>query len=210
MDRYRKYNEKENIESSVFVMNTEESALSFVDEGNEYLNNLFEKLINEYDFPVDRAAIFYLFDRDAKSNTNHAFIKELIDSLSHSRESNGYSRQGLILLSYPSIESFVTSNFISDTHMLAFETGKDLKRYLNEKKIIQNNIDVESLVHAVFEMEKAFIHLGITNYDLDNFKATNQTIFTKQEQYATANNAYRLLSLLSIVLLDLGLVEVEH
>lgn len=38
-------------------------------------------LINEYHFPVDKASIYYLFDRDPLSNTDAKAIQQYIDTL---------------------------------------------------------------------------------------------------------------------------------
>lgn len=111
---YRKYNSKENATSQVFVINAEESNIKYIEKDNEFLNNLFKELIENYDFDIDNAAIFYLFDRDNQSNTNADMIKDLIKSLANSRENKDFLRQRLLLLSYPSIESFTLSNFQRD------------------------------------------------------------------------------------------------
>lgn len=210
MEKYRKYNEKEDILSSVFVINSEESAIKFVDDENEYLNKLFGKLIEEYKFPVDRAAIYYIFDRDVKSNTDRGHIESLIQQLSHARDSNGFSRQGLMLLSYPAIESFVASNFIENSVSLEFETGNELKAHLDEHKLNQSRIDEDTLKKAVEEMERAFHHMDINEYDLDEFGPTNLSIFHTQELHYDSHQKYKLLCLLSIVFLDLGMIEIEY
>lgn len=208
MSKYGKYNEQEGIQSSVFVINTKESAISFIDETDEFLDSMFEKLIEDYQFPVDRAAIFYIFDRDVKSNTDPLFIRGLLRSLSSSREDNGFNRQGLLLLSYPSIESFVATNFIENSIELSFETGDELKYYLHDQKINQSKISEESIKRAVIEMEDALKKLGVTEYDLDHFSDTNLFIFNLQEEEYIVNGRFRLLSLLCILLLDLGLIDV--
>lgn len=134
LERYKPYNRKENPTSSIFVINTEESNIKDVEDANGYLDNVFIKLINKYNFPVDKATIFYIFDRDNKSNTDKAIIEELLSKLNNSRESNeDYDRQGLLLLSYPSIESFTASNYIKDCFNVEIETGNELKQYLNDK-----------------------------------------------------------------------------
>ncbi|CAH1201537.1 hypothetical protein PAECIP111893_01647 [Paenibacillus plantiphilus] len=208
MLKYGKFNEQEGIQSSVFVINTKESAISFIKETDEFLDSMFEKLIEEYQFPVDRAAIFYVFDRDVKSNTDSVLIRDLIRSLSSSRENNGFFRQGLLLLSYPCVESFVASNFIENSFELSFETGDELKQYLNNQKINQSKITEDSIKMAVTEMENALKQLGVAEYSLDHFSDTNLFIFNLQEEHYIINQKYRLLSLLCLILLDLGLIEV--
>ena len=44
---YRKYNSKDNPLSQVFVLNAEESNIKYIAKDNEYLNNLFVRLIEE-------------------------------------------------------------------------------------------------------------------------------------------------------------------
>ena len=208
-EKYKKYNKKEDILSSIFVINTKESAISHIDN-YAYLETIFEKLYNDYKFPVERASIFYIFDRDIKSNTDSKFIENLISSLSNSRENKDY-RPGLFLLSYPCIESFVASNFISNSFELEFEKGEDdLKIYLETKKINPCRICEDSLKLAVEEMEKMLCEIGIAEHDLDDFAPENLKVFNFQEQFYSQKNKYKLLSLLSIVLLDLGMVQIEE
>lgn len=64
-----------------------------------------------YDFDIDDAAIYYLFDRDPESNVNPDLIKSLIAMLTNSRDNENYMRGGMLILSYPSIEAYEISNF---------------------------------------------------------------------------------------------------
>lgn len=210
LERYKPYNRKENPTSSIFVINTEESNIKDVEDANGYLDNVFIKLINQYNFPVDKATIFYIFDRDNKSNTDRAIIEDLLSKLNNSRESNeDYDRQGLLLLSYPSVESFTASNYIKDCFNVEMETGNELKQYLNDKNISYQKINGETFKAAVGEMIKALNLIGIDEYDLDNFKDTNLNIFNYQEENYKKNKKYKLLSLICLALIDLGLVTIE-
>ena len=62
--------------SRVAVINTKESNIRDITENESYLDDLFDMLITEYNFPVDQAAIYYLFDRDPESNTDVDRIKD--------------------------------------------------------------------------------------------------------------------------------------
>ncbi len=210
LGRYSKYNTKSNLNSSVFVINTENSSIKSINDANYYLDNLFVTLIEKYRFPVNKSAIFYIFDRDVKSNQDAEFIANLIKRLTNSRESNGFNMQGLLLLSYPSIESFILSNFNQNCFDFEFELGKTLKRYLCSNQISEHKIKESTLYLAVDEMLNALKKLGIYTYDIDNFGETNLTIFNKQEDYYLINQTYRLLSLVCMALIDLGIVEIEE
>lgn len=50
------------------MINTKESNIRDITENESYLDDLFDMLITEYNFPVDQAAIYYLFDRDPETN----------------------------------------------------------------------------------------------------------------------------------------------
>lgn len=211
LERYRPYNKKENPTSSIFVINTEESNIRDIKDANGYLDNLFIKLINEYNFPVDKATIFYIFDRDNKSNTDEAIIKELLYKLNNSRDSNeDYDRQGLLLLSYPSIESFTASNYIEDCFNIEMETGNKLKQYLHNKNINYQKINEETFRLSVEEMNKALDMMGINEYNLDDFRDTNLNIYNYQEDNYKINGKYKILSLVCLALIDLGLVIIEN
>lgn len=52
--------------------------------------------------------------------------------------------------------------------------------------------------------------IGVSDYDLDNFGVSNRKIFDYQENYYGNNKMYKILSLLCIVFIDLGLIEIEE
>ena len=56
--------------SKVAVINTRESNIRDISENELYLDEIFDVLRDQYHFPVDQSAIYYLFDRDPKSNTD--------------------------------------------------------------------------------------------------------------------------------------------
>ncbi|UZP02616.1 hypothetical protein JW813_12950 [Clostridium botulinum] len=204
---YKKYNSKINDLSKVIVINTEESNIKFVDEKNEYLNQLFEKLIDEYRIDVSNAAIYYIFDRDSHSNTDKVLINNLLSTLKNSRENDDYYMQGLLLLSYPAIESFTLSNFDIESYLKVFDKGSEVKEYLASNKLNQKDINEESLLQAVNQFDLALKRLEIETYDIDNFGDTNKVVFEKQEELYSKDKKYNILSLLSIALIDLQLID---
>lgn len=211
LDRYVPYNKQENSTSSVFVINTEESNIKDIKDANGYLDNLFIKLINDYDFPVDNATIYYLFDRDESSNKDKEIIKELIFKLSNAKESNGdFDKPGLLLLSYPAIESFTASNYIENCFEIKLKLGKELKQYLHERSINYQHINAETLKAATLELNKAVEKMGVAEYDLDNFQSTNLDIFNFEENNFENTKKYRLFSSLCLALIDLGLITITE
>lgn len=204
---YHKYNSKENPTSQVFVINAEESNIKNIEKNNKYLDKLFKELIENYDFNIDNAAIYYLFDRDNKSNMDVEFIENLLSILVNSRD-NGYERQGMLLLSYPSIEAFTISNFVENSFSEKISTGHKLKQFLHNCKINQSQISEETLMCATKEMLWALKEIGIDEVDVDAFGECNKNVFEYEEQEYSNESVYRVLSLLTIALIDLGLIEI--
>ncbi|MGL4760324.1 MAG: hypothetical protein ACRCWG_02600 [Sarcina sp.] len=208
--KYKQYNSKENPFSRVIVINAEESNLKFIEEGNEYLDSLFLSLINEYKLDITNSAIYYVFDRDCDSNTDCKLVLDLLTKLKNSRENDDYYMQGILLLSYPAIESFVLSNFDEESNEKLFSQGYELKRYLHESKYNYQKITEDNIINATKQLHLSLNAMGIDEYNLDDFYETNIKIFDFQEKFYAKNKKYKVLSLVLIALLDLQLIEVEN
>ncbi|HOV27722.1 MAG TPA: hypothetical protein PK566_15360 [Pseudobacteroides sp.] len=196
--------------SKIAVINTENSNISDICDENCYLDNVFETLISEYDFPVDKAAIYYIFDRDPKSNVNTKLIRKLISQLKNAYENEGGLRGGLLLLSYPCIESYVVSNFIDDTHLIEFAIGEEVKAFVAQKntEIQYNKITEDTVKKAASEMMK-YLDMEQIILEIDNMGHTNSKIFERQELKYSKSKTYKLVSLLSVALIDLGIIELD-
>lgn len=194
--------------SKIAVINAEQSNISSINDENHFLDYIFESLISDYNFPVDKAAIYYVFDRDPKSNLDVNIIKNLLNKLKNPYLNESGERGGLLLLSYPSIEAYNISNFINDTYTLKFSIGKDVKAYIiQNSSIIQNNkITETTIIKAANEMFK-YINSIDSEFDIDNFSKVNKKIFESQEKEYLKHKSYNLVSLLSIALIDLGIIE---
>lgn len=55
-------------------------------------------------------------------------------------------------------------------------------------------------------MHKSLESLEINRYDFDNMQEISVKIFENEEKYCEENAVYRLLSLLSIMFIDLGII----
>lgn len=147
-------------------------------------------------------------DRDNQSNKDTEFIRNLLSVLVNSRD-NVYTRQGMLLLSYPSIEAFTFSNFVTNSFEQGFKTGDALKKHLNECKINQSRINENTVKHATEELLSALEELQIEELDVDAFGESNLKIFEQEEVQYEKNNLYIALSLLCVSLIDLGILEIE-
>lgn len=206
-DFFERFQNKERSTSKVAVINSKESHISYIGTNeDEYLDELFAILVSEYNFPVDRAAIFYLFDRDPLSNTRD-LVEKLVNGLQDPYE-NEELRGGLLLLSYPAVESYIISSFKEDAHFLNFELGSEAKNFNNANSYMLNNLSSKTIIKATNELMK-YLKVEKIDFDIDNFSKANIEIFNKQEEFYRKNSKYKVLSLLSVVFIYLGIIEVE-
>ncbi len=195
--------------SQVAVINTRESNIRDISENETYLDDVFDVLREQYQFPVDQSAIYYLFDRDPKSNTDSALIEKYILSLANPYDNeNGY-KAGQLLLSYPSIESYIISNFKEDANLLRFELGRDAKAFVGANTDIQTNkISEETLIKAAYEF-LAYLKSEKVEFDIDEFATASHAVFSKQEIGYLSGAGFRLFSMMTLAFLQMGILEME-
>ena len=59
-------------------------------------------------------------------------------------------------------------------------------------------------------MHKVLLECDINQYDLDDFSVTSLKVFNKQEEIYKNTKYYNLLSLISIILLDLNIISLKE
>ncbi len=195
--------------SRVAVVNTRESNIRDISENPKYLDEVFDVLRERYHFPVEQSAIYYLFDRDPESNTNIELIEKYIKILANPYDNEDGEQAGQLLLSYPSIESFIVSNFIDETINLYFGLGKEVKNYIGKNKQIQlNKISDKTLIKAAYEFMNYLTAEEIT-WDIDDFAPASFAVFTKQEANYLLDGGFRLFSMLTLALFQMGILELD-
>lgn len=210
--KYRQFSKKDNTYSQVVIINSETSNINtinntdFIDKQIELLRN------NGLDYEYRNSAICYVFDADRKEDT--FTIKKLIEHYTNSREPNDdienkfNSIGGMLLLSYPAIETFIISNFENDmsnfNKRFDFDNQK-LKEYIDDKKYLDNRMSINTLSNAFLELINSLEKINIRQINLDNTKQFNTDILNYEQ---STNNRY-MLSLLLISFVDLGIIEIE-
>ena len=218
---YKIYHKQSDPDSRVIVVNAKSSNISSLGQSadaEEYLDALFDLLVDKYALDIDNAAIYYLFDRDPKSNTNAQFIEGMLKRFYNARENLEGLRQGLLLLSYPCIESFTAMNLLDDSLSYCWNRhisiGHDLKQALDNDKKLPNHIGESTLLHCAGELLTGLQAAGVDTEkeallnSFDAFASPNRAVFDCQEDCYRAQGAYGCLSLLCVALLDLGLIRI--
>ncbi len=190
--------------SQVFALNLPKNQLTQLND--ETIDELFSRLRSEFKIKPEDCPIFYLYDRDYLSykpnELRGKYVKKYTDPYS-----NDTGDQGQLLLSYPSVESYILSCVKKDVFKDFYFLGKDAKKEISKYSFSEEDISKEShIVDAVFEMDKALSNLGIDSYDLDNLADTLLNVYDKQQENHKNYKGFSLISLVSMALLELGVI----
>ena len=113
----------------------------------------------------------------------------------------------MLLLSYPSVESFIISNFEKDMYKFNerfdFSTQK-LKEYINKKKYSDSKLSEKTIEKSFLEMVKSLKKIDINKVNLDNVTEFSKRIF----DFEKLNKNQYMLSLILISFIDLGIIEI--
>lgn len=202
------YTSNENENSKIVIINSEKSNIGSI-TNRDFIDEQIRN-IRQYDleFSYENCAIFYIFDsdRDKDEEKTKRLMSMFINSREPSIENEFDSIGGMLLLSYPSIETFVISNFEKD--MFRFDERFDfekqkLKSYIGNKKYDDSKISIRTITNAFIEMVKSLEKIDANKINLDNIEGFNFKIFN----YELENNKQYMLSLLLISFVDLGIIE---
>ncbi len=197
--------------SIVYVFNSRNSNINSISDTEAISEDVTRYIQEKYesDFAIEYAAVYYLFDRDFKSNKEDVVL-ELIKKYGNSRDIlDNYGRQGLLLLSYPSIEAYFLECLQNNYERFHFALGKDLKPFIEKRKKNAYKLTEKSLIIGFRNSVKMAQRMKVFNLDLDNFSECNKTIFRSQEKQLAKRGAYHLFSCLSFALYDLGIIKIN-
>lgn len=200
----------ENVQSKIAIINSEKSNISSI-ENEKFIEEQIQELKHhDLTFNYENAAIYYIFDGDRLKDEEN--IKKLIGKFSNSRtpsiENKFDQIGGMLLLSYPAIETFIISNFekemIKFSERFDFEKNK-LKRYINDKKYDDSKLNEQSIENAFKEMINSLRYIKIDKINLDDISDFNKAIL----EYEITSKRRYMLSLLLISFIDLGIIEMD-
>ena len=207
----------------VFALNLPKNQLTQLTE--DAIDELFCRLREEFGIKPEDCPVFYLYDRDVLSYKRNElrgkYVKKYTDPYG-----TDMGAQGQLLLSYPSIESYLLSCIKNDTIKQSFRLGHDakvvLKRIINPDNCIDkteahlNTVDLvfseeaseaeKRLIHSINEMDNGLATMGIQVYDLDNLAPTLLEVYDYQQQKYVEETVFSLLSLVGMALLELGVI----
>lgn len=206
-----------NSSSCVFALNLPKNQLTELTE--DAVDELFCRLKEEFKLKPEDCPVFFLYDRDvlsySKNELRGKYVRKYTDPYG-TAEGN----QGQLLLSYPSIESFLLSCIKDESVNVTSRLGRDAKILLAKELCSSEDentvIDVvftkqpqkaeERLVHAIQEMDNGLRKMGVHTYDLDKLESTLLEVYDYQQRKYNEEITFSFLSLAGMALLELGVI----
>lgn len=198
---------KTNNSSTVIIANTSNSNIKTIMSNNDYQDRLYDFLKLEYKDSLKNLPIYIIWDRDYDSNNEEIVLKTL-NTFKNSLD-NDYDMNGILLLNYPCLESYEISNFDKQLYKKKFNNSKDAKNLYKEKRYSLGNITENTIMNAVINMYRSMLNIGIIKFDPSDFYKVNKKIYDYENNYYKINNKIPALSLISIMLIDLGIIYEE-
>lgn len=188
----------------VFALNLPKNQLTQMTD--EALDELYRRLRDTFHLRPEECPIFYLYDRDYLSYRPNELRGKYVR-----RYTNPYGDDagnlGQLLLSYPAVESYLLSCVQDDVYQQSYLLGKDLKPEVDKSGFSEEDIAEEDhLIHAAQEMDKGLDAFGLGQYDLDDLAPTLLGVYDWQQTKCKADSSFSLLSLISMALLELGII----
>ena len=191
------FRSKNNPNSTVIVANTSNSNIKSIMEDENYQDKLYKLLKTEYNKSLKNVPIYILWDKDVESNEEKVVLKTLKtfqNSLDNDEEMNG-----ILLLSYPCLESYEISNFNKQLYRKRFTSSLDAKKFYRTKKYSIKHINEKTLLNAIINMHRSMIQYGIKKYDPSDFYSVNKKIYDNEQKIFIDKHSYDAISLISVI-----------
>lgn len=193
--------------SKVILLNTPSSNLNSISNESAFFDYIFNEYADKLDLDTQNDAVYFVFDRDPMNN-RQGIVAKLLNKLTNSQNDSD-EQNGLLLLSYPSIESFTLSMTETNSFQIQYKLGKELKDYVIQQGY-DNTINDESLGNAVCEfinfLEQKFIIKEASDI-LNKLDIIGLEIFKIQKDIYSRENLFYCISQLVEILIDLQIIE---
>lgn len=202
------FRSKTNSNSTIIVANTSNSNIKTIMEDTDYQDKLYKLLKTEYKRNLKNTPIYIIWDRDYESNAEDTVIKSL--NTFRSAMDNDSNMNGLLLLSYPCVESYELSNFDKQLYKKYFINSQEAKNLFKRERYSLTSINENTILNAVGNMHRSLSEIDIKEYDPSDFFKVNKKVFEYEKEYFETQNKIPAISLISVMLVDLGIIVEEN
>lgn len=199
------FRSKTNPNSTIIVANTCNSNIKTIMEDQNYQDKLYEVLKTEYKRSLKNIPIYIIWDRDYDSNNKEEIVVKTMNTFKNSID-NDDAMNGILLLSYPCVESYEISNFDKQLYKKSFKCSQDAKDLFKQKRYSLAKINEETILSAIGNMHRTFNNIGIKEYDPSEFYKINKKVYDFETKIYKDKKIIPALSLISVMLVDLGII----
>ena len=201
----REYGKMDDPYSRVFVVPMPTPSIVHLPIDEERLDDIYH-ILAAYGLGGMEAATYYLFDRDWRSNMESAVLSKI--ELLRNPYDNGIEMPGALLLSYPCLQAYYCQ---AHGKTVDFSESHDAKVYVNTNRL--KTIEYKEVLTAASNALIALASirnkpLGLS--ELSDYSGINKDVFSYEKASRSANGMFLTLSLLSLALIDLGVVIIEE
>lgn len=196
---YNCYQSKKNTNSKIVVFNTANSNIGSIEDENFY-NEVYILLYEKYGLDIKNCPTYYLWDRDPFSN-KAVLVKKLLLIYDKSID-NSIDTNGVLLLSYQCFESYLISCFDKKIRYIKCHP----KEYVKSNKINYKELDRYKLLNSACCLLDELEENDIV-FDVGDIKNTNVKVFDFEEKEYKTKKYYMLISMISYIFFDVGIIQ---
>lgn len=190
--------------SKVFIVPMKYSAVSKIESSNDYIDYVYHRL-KSFGLEKDECSKYLIFDRDNNSNS-HETLARLFKVFKNSLD-NELEINGLLLISYPCVQSFLCECFNDQTRL---SSSALMKQYTNRFNV--SDIKETDLLSGMETMMKTLLSIilqpSFNLEELDDMESINAMVLEHQDEHLLKRHVYITLSMIFISFIDLGIIEI--
>lgn len=193
--------------SKITLLNTPSSNINSILDETSFFDYIFNEYALSLDLDTKNNPVYFIFDRDPVNN-RQGIVEKLLNKLTCSQNDSD-EQNGLLLLSYPSIEAFTLSINEKNSFSTKCKLGNDLKEIVADKNYDCSITDAK-LQNAVCEFINFLEQKSIINNKediLNKLDVIGLEIFNIQKQNYSRENVFYCISQLVEILIDLQIIE---
>lgn len=196
--------------SIIKVISSPTSNLIDVVNINDFYDKMYSEIAVKLDLDLINNPVYILFDRDPGNNRQSKVLK-LLEKLKQSQTTSD-EQNGLLLLSYPSIESYIISMFESNSYHNEQRLGKDAKNLLDSKNYNINDAAESHLINSAKEFLNFLKANSLINENEDiftNIESIGIELFHFQTKKYSKTRLFNCVSQFVEILIDLRILDIE-
>ncbi len=193
--------------SKITLINTPTNNINSILNIDDFFDYIFKDFAINLNLDTINNPVYFIFDRDP-GNNRPCIVEKLLNKLTNSQNDTD-EQNGLLLLSFPSIESFILSLHEKYSYNNKIRLGKDLKKIIDDKEY-EKKINDNLLKNSINEFIDFLLKNNILDVETDIYNELDKIglkIYNIQKELYFKEKLFYCISQLVEILIDLQIVE---